>query len=899
MVWGAEGRVAGTVYDAANGQPLTKVAVTARGEVTVSAVTDMDGRYLLKLPAGTYELRFEAPKYLSATVEKTVVKPDEVTEASTLLVTAGTVTTVEVRETMSAQLATAEATLMERKLAPVISDILSSEEIHQSVASDAAGALRKATGVSIVDSGYVYVRGLGERYSSTMLNNAVIPTTEPEKRVVPLDLFPSSLIDGIRVVKSYTPDLPGEFSAGVVQLSTIEFPTEKVLRFSGSTGYNTVTTGSEFMSYPGGGHDFFGFDDGTRALPSLIPTDQRIVQGKYTSSQLQTFGRAFADNWEPVRRTSMRPPQSYSIVGGNTFGRVGVVGALTFSNKPQHQAEIQRYLRQGGTGAIVFTNYEDFQGDTESVRMGGVLNVAMKVNEANKLVIRNTMTRDTDKEAREFKGYDGTNDGTLWSQRLRWVERGLLSTSVEGNHSFARLGNSLLKWQFTYGSSTRDEPDTREVIRGQLDNGKWIYLGLAASGQRFFSALDDQIYEPQVEWSRPFYSGPVTGVWSVGVRSTIRRRNFQARRFRYVPQRASTLDLYASSNTLFAEANIRSDGFQILETTTETDRYTADMDVHAGFAMADVNLGPRWRVQGGVRIEDADILVRTIDPLVPNASEQLANLVNRDPMPAVNVTYSLTRRQNLRGSYAHTVSRPDFRELSPFAFNNVFGGYITQGNAALKRATIHNADLRWEWFPGSGEVVAVSAFAKQFHDPIEVTIMASNDLRQTYINAEGARNVGFELEARTTLGRLSRRLREVGVQGNFSFVDSNIRIRPEDLSVLTSQKRALIGQSRYVGNVSTDWRRPRWHSEARLDANFVSRRISDVGTYKLPDVYQEGGVFLDASYQYTFGEKGRYGLKVSGENLADNHYHWTQASITQRSYRLGRTVMVGFTLSLF
>jgi outer membrane receptor protein involved in Fe transport len=892
------GVVSGTIFDGSNGTPIRQAIVETVGAPARQVVTDLDGKYTMTLSPGTYSLKITAPKYLAATLDKVEVKDGELTEASTVMASATAVTTVEVSETVGAVAATAEAALQERKLSAVVSDGLSGEEIRKAVASDAAGAVSRVTGVSIVENGYVYVRGLGERYSSTMLNNAVLPTTEPEKRVVPLDLFPSNLIDSIKVVKSYTPDMPGEFSGGVVQMATVDFPTQKVLRFTVSTGYNTVTTGKRFMSYPGGSKDFVGTDDGTRALPGSIP-DARLIGGKFTPQQLQQFGRSFANNWEPTSMSSMRPEQTYSVVGGNTFGRFGLVGALTFTNKPINQSEIQRFVRQEGTRPIVFTNYEDFRSNTESARLGGVLNLAIRLNPNNKIVFRNTITRDTDKEAREFQGFDGSNDGTLFSQRLRWVERGLVSSSVEGNHAMPGLGNSLFKWQMTWSNSTRKEPDLREVIRGQLPDGTFTFAALSSSGQRFFNDLNDRILEPQAEWSKPFYKGAFTGIFSVGFRGTFRERNFQARRFRFIPQRASTLDLTLPSNELFAEKNIRPDGFQILEFTRATDTYDAAMDIYAGYAMLDINLGPRWRLVGGIRVEDANILVTTLDPLVPNAKPQNAILVNRDPMPAINAIYALTPRQNLRFSYSRTVSRPDFRELSPFDFNNVFGGFVAQGNPNLVRATVGNFDARWEWFLGGNQILAASFFMKDFTNPIEVTILPSNDLRQTYVNAKGARNTGFELEARTSMGRFHSALRDFGLQGNFTLVDSDIRIKEEDAGLLTSQNRPLLGQSRYIFNVITDWRKAKWRSDARFDVNYVSRRISDVGTFGLPDIYQEGSTYIDFSYQYSLTENGKYTVRFSGQNLADNHYLWTQGDITQRSYHLGRTFTVGLGISIF
>jgi outer membrane receptor protein involved in Fe transport len=875
------------------------VAISIDGQRDQNMLSDLDGRFQFTVSPGKYQMKFSAESYLDTTLADVEVKAGEVTEASTVMTLKTAVTTVNVVEKVGAVAASSEAMLTERKLASVVSDSISTEEIRRSVASDAAAAVQKVTGVSVVDSGYVYVRGLGERYSSTMLNSAMIPTTEPEKRVVPLDLFPANLIDNIKIIKSYTPDLPGEFSGGLVQMRTVEFPTERMFRVTANMGYNTRTTFDRFLTYPGGGRDAFGFDDGTRALPAALPGDKRLFPGSFTPQQFQEFGRSFANNWEASPIDSMRPQQSYSMVGGGTFGRIGLVGALTFSNKPIFQNEIQRYIRQEGTRPIIFTNYEDFQSYNETARLGGVLNLAFKLNPAHKLIWRNTVTHDTDKEARQFSGYDGSADTFLKSERLRWVERGLVSTSLEGDHALPSLKNSLLKWQLTYSKSNRDEPDLREVIRGRLPNGGFIYAGLSSSGQRFFNSLDDRIYEPQVEFSTPFYRGSITGMVRTGFRATLRERDFQARRFRFIPQRSTTLPLMAPSNQLFASENIRPDGFQLVEFTRATDRYDASMDVYAGYTMLELGIGSRWRFIGGVRVEDAEILVNSLDPLVPNSQGTQARLANRDPVGGINAIYALTARQNLRFSYSHTVSRPDFRELSPFDFNNVYGGFVAQGNPNLVRATVNNWDVRWEWFLGGNQLLAASFFTKDFINPIEVTILPANDLRQTFVNAKGAINRGFELETRTGLGRIAPALRDLAVQGNFTFVDSNIRIREEDSTLLTSQNRPLLGQSRFVFNAITEWAKPRWRSLFRFDANFVSRRLSDVGTFGLPDIYQEGNTFLDFSYQYSVTEKGGWTLKFTGENLADNHYRWRQGDILQRSYRIGRTFSIGMGVTIF
>jgi outer membrane receptor protein involved in Fe transport len=894
------GTITGSVYDGQTGRPILGVAISVDGVADPKNATNSDGRFTISASPGNHALKFTADTYQPVDIREVVVVSGEVVEASTLMTNQRLVTSIDVVEKLDAVTSTSEVMLMERKLSAVVSDSIGHQELSESTAGDAAAALEKVTGVSVVGDGFVYVRGLGERYSATQLNGAVIPTTEPEKRVVPLDLFPSAMLDNIKIAKTYSADLPGEFSGGLVQIQTTEFPSKAHLSVSYKAGFNTVTTNSPFQTYPsGGGLDFFGFGSASKGIPSIIGPDQRLFQGSVPPDQLQTYGRSFKDIWESEPISNVRPANDVSINGGSTWGKFGLVSALTFANKPTFHREVQRYIRQNGGTPYIFTEYPDFQENTENARLGGVVNAAYRFSPNHKLLFKNTYTHDTDKNARLFSGSDGGTGIDLQSERLRYVERSLYSTGVEGNHSFVNLHNSLVHWQFTYSNSQRKEPDIREVFRGKLPNGTYVFAALGSSAVRFFSDLNDHIYEPTADYSIPFFKGSVTGLFKTGFRATIRRRDFQARRFRFIPQRLSTLDLTLPSNQLLAPENIRPDGFQLVEFTRGTDSYTASGDIYAGYAMVDLNFGSKWRLSGGVRIEDADQNVLTIDNRVPGSVPVTASLQNRDPIPAINLIYAATQKQNLRVSYSRTVSRPDFRELSPFDFNNVLGGFVTVGNANLKRAIIDNYDFRWELFPGANQLFAASFFMKKFHSPIESTILPSNDLRQSFINAKGARNFGIELEARQDLGRLWSSLKEFSLTSNFTMVDSNIEIKPEDALILTSKSRPLLGQSRILYNGAVHWARPKWHSDASLFGGYVSRRITDVGTFNLPDIYQEATPNLDFVYQYTRGERGQWVYRVEGENLTNTDFRWTQGPFTQRQYVLGRTFQVGLTYSFF
>jgi outer membrane receptor protein involved in Fe transport len=894
------GTVTGVVMDANTGQHIIGARIYVNGQTSTENVSDTDGRFRLQLSAGTYQLKFEAENYLATVVEQVVVTSGAVTEASTVLTNKNAVTSIDVAEKIGAVAATAETALTERKLAAVVSDAISGQEMAKSSASDAAGALEKVTGISVVGDGYVYVRGLGERYSATMLNNSVITTTEPEKRVVPLDLFPSALIDNIKVLKTYTPDLPGEFSGGLVQLTTVEFPMQKLLKVSSSIGFNTNTTFNRFENYRGSSTDLFGFGAGARALPSGIPTDRRVTAGNFTPAELETLGRSFDVNWESRPIESMRPSQSHSVVAGNTIGKWGLVGALTFSNSPQFTPEFQQYNRPGANNSVVPYNiFNDFQSNNQAARLGAIFNAAYRINARNKIVVRNTLTRDADKEARRFRGYNDDLGTIIENTRLRYIERTLYGAQVEGEHTLPRASSWLLNWQFGYSRSTRDEPDLREVIRGQTEEGQFQFLGTAESGQRFFNNLKDRVFEPGASLSRPFYRGKVAGVFRFGTRLNFRERDFDARRFRFFPVSLGTVDRLAPSNELFSPANVRRGVFELREETRATDAYRADMQVYSGFAMVDLGIGTKLRLVGGLRVERANQNVVTIDPFSVGRAPIQALLQNTDPLPGVNLIYALRPTQNLRFGYSRTLSRPDFRELSPFDFTNVQGGFTAVGNPNLRRSRIDNFDARWEWFPSATEIVAVSYFYKIFDDPIETTIQPTAALRQTYINADGARNQGIELEYRKNLGAYLPALRTLTLGSNFTWVDSQIQLTPEQQGILTSRSRPMAGQSRYIFNGNLEWAKPSLRSKARFYANYVSRRLTDVGALGLPDIYQEANAVLDFVYEYSLSESGKWTMRFNAENLTDNYYNFTQGSQPFRNYRVGRTFTIGTSYTFF
>jgi hypothetical protein len=374
--------------------------VEAQGQTTVFA--DIDG--VSVLPAAP-DLKVSFSGYTERTLYRLGVQDGETNEVDVVLVPS----TVKLKEeiTVTAEVeavaSTQAADLLERRRSGAISEGLAGDEMKKNADSDAASAMRRVTGVSVVGGQYVFVRGLGERYSNTTLNGAVLPTTEPDKKVVPLDLFPSGLIENVRITKSYLPDKPAEFAGGLLEIQAISFPRGPTFSVSGSLGYNSLTTFEDGQRYPGGGLDWLGYDDGTRALPGNIP-DAKLVEGGvfgggFTREEMTAFGRSFANVWEP-RPQEGRPDSNFSVLAGNSWGKLGAVASLAYNHKNRFRAEQQQYyaLGEGNTG-VRPTN--DFALDYSTYRstVGAVGNLSYRFSGNHRLALENFYTNSGHDEA--------------------------------------------------------------------------------------------------------------------------------------------------------------------------------------------------------------------------------------------------------------------------------------------------------------------------------------------------------------------------------------------------------------------------------------------------------------------------------------------------------------------
>lgn len=914
------GTLEGTVRDE-RGKPVAGARVFVRGQA-VEAETGADGRFSLALPAAVHEISVLKAGYSTRSVADIDVPADGVGAVEVELIEAGVL--MDEFVVLMPRISGGTATLIaERQNASELVDTVSAEEMSRRGDSSAASALKRVTGLTVVGGKYVYVRGLGERYSSTLLNGATLPSPEPERRVVPLDLFPTAMLDSVVIQKTFSPSMPAEFGGGVVRLRTRGVPDEPLLKVSVSGTYLADTSFQQaYTSNDPGPTDFWGIGAGHRGLPQAVAdavadTPLSLAstlpgsQG-YSAEELEALGEAMPNRWG-LGTTTALPNLSTSLVTGNGWhigndSRVGVLGGVTFSNGWQLKEYNNTTFGLNGEALRQINSY-DFQDAENTARLGGIFEVSGELTEHHTLRATTLLTRDTEASARQYTGANQDIGADIRVQRLRWVERQLLVQQLSGEHTFPALNNIGVDWRYSLSVADRAEPDRRDLLQVENPDAPtgWQLRTQGGGNEVFFSVLDDTNHDVGLDLSVPFgdteQEGTIGGELRVGGSVVRRERVVDTRRFSYVLKTGgeeAQQYIQASPEGIFTADSISPTLFQFEEQTQATDNYTAGQDMEGLYIAGESQLPGRLQAIAGVRREHSRQEVRTFQLFTTEPVEEIADLETTDWLPAVTLTRRLDRpdsdqRMQIRAGYGRTLSRPDFRELSPAVFNDVVGGREVAGNADLKRATIDNYDLRWEWYFTSDESLSIGGFYKRFTDPIETIVVVSAVSRISYANAASADNVGAEIEFRKSLGLTDgspRWLRETYLSGNAALIQSQIDLG-ESGGNQTSDVRALQGQSPYVLNLQLTYEGLDSPFSAAVLYNVFGPRIAEVGDGGLPDTYEEPVHRLDATAGLRLSDAWRF--KVSGRNLLNYPSIFTVGDEVSSEVRTGWSLGVGLS----
>ena len=895
----------GKVLDATTGEPLIGAQVVVTG-TDQGTVTDVDGQYRLGLAAGTYSLDVQYLGYQAKTVTGIAVGGDassyqdialepEAIEAEGIRVV---ITAEEERGSVIGALA------HQRRATNVVSG-LSAEEISRSPDSNAADAVKRVTGTSIVGDKYVYVRGLGERYSTAQLDGVSLPTPEPEKRVLPLDIFPASMVESLFTVKSYTADLPGDFAGGLVDIQTKDIPDQSFFSFSTGTGYHENLGDMDRPTYAGGDLDWLGFDDGARSLPGGFPGeiafDATREERAALHSRLEGDFQAFTD---PVDFGDV--DKSFGLSFGSPvgwFGRDGgyLVG-ITYSNTADARAQAEFYptLEEG----TALYDYTTLLGSRE-VSLGAIGGYSINTTPTSRLSLKTIFTQSAEDEARLVSGpFNQSTTGFARIQRFQFVERMLLNTHVQFEHKADLIGDGRIEWEAAYGLALRDEPDTRSTAYVAQDPEGTFFFNEAGSNSRFFSELTDHMVTGGVKSTSQFDWLADRATLGMGVEGSWRTRDFAARRFDY--ENASPAGRTLRPTDLFTSDRIAAGDIQFLETTAPTDEYQGEERAASAYASLGVGLTPALRATVGLRVEANETVVETFDPRLGAKIEGVSSdLTTVEPLPTVTLEYDFGDQQ-LRAAASRTIVRPQFRELAPFRYDSYQES--TLGNPFLENGEIFNYDLRWSWYPSLGEIVSVSGFYKRFNDPIEVVRLptaGTNIGTPEPYNGPSASTYGLEIELRHDTGRWLP-FEGLVFASNATLAESTVKqdepievffgnpsaTEPDVLpaELFTNPERPMVNQSPYLVNGSLQYMLPSGSSGLALHYNLVGERLTQVGVRGFDDIYEETRHSLDLTVDHRFMDA--IDLKVSAENLTDSDIEFRLGDDTTLLYSPGRSYSV-------
>lgn len=906
------GRIVGQVIDASTASTLPHAEVSI-GETGATTLTDLDGRFRFSdVPAGTYRLQARLIGYAPKLIDGVVVSPGEVHVLNVSLESAAFEMAAIVVQA-SAERGSTVQLLEERRDASVVQDAIGASQIGDSPDGDAASAVRRVPGLTLVDGKYVYVRGLGDRYSNTTLNGSVMPSSESDRKSASLDIIPSELVESIVTAKTYSADKPGDYAGGLLQIETRQFPTHRTLRLNGGGAVTTTATGVEGLGYEGGDLDFWGVDDGTRDLPASIPRDVAVSRTNFSPDELRAIGLEFTgQDWGPTPST-LPADVGFGFAYGDAFevggSPLGVLASYTHGvDRTSTDRQIERVFAASGLSEAEV----DYTGSasTRQVSSGGLLDVGYLVSRTNKIRASLLYNSLTDDEARILQGFNLDSNTDQRNTRLRFVQRTTLNATLRGEHLFSSLGDTRVQWSGAYTTTGRYEPNTREVLYRQAPDGEFLFDTFIQSGSIFHQDLDDTGFSGSLDVEIPVNLLAGDGKLSIGGMIDDRERDVYSRRLRFLPASGAVIGTdvrMREPNDLFTPETVGPDGFELREATFREDNYTGTYSVAAGYGMLQLQALQRLSVEAGVRIEKAEQRVTPVD-LFPTSlpPSEGATLDETDVLPALNLTYSLAEDMNLRLGASQTLARPQLRELAPFSFADFAGGYLAVGNPTLDRTRVRNADLRWEWFVSPGSVLSVSGFYKHFDDPIETVVFPSSELIQSWVNVPNARNFGTEIEVRSGLGFVSDWLEAFSLNANISLVDSEVTSGGE-LSVFVpgqgpaalvqiEKERALQGQSPYTANIGLTWVSDAIDLRASALFNTFGRRIHSIGAERLEDVYEEGRSSLDIVL-----EKGLFGnlsAKLAATRLVgDTSIEFTQFGDVLRGYEIGRRVALSVSWS--
>ena len=891
-IYSQKGGVKGTISDSKTQELLIGANILIQG-TDLGTSTDLDGSYLLaNINPGDYNLVFSYTSYKTQIVRISVIK-DEVVELAIKLeeesIVLEGVTVTATRKSDS------EVSMISSiKMSNLLVSGVSSQQISKSQDRDASEVVRRIPGVTIRDGRFVIVRGLIERYNSVWLNNAGTPSSEADVRAFSFDVIPSNAIDRILIFKTPAPELPADFAGAAIQIFTKSNADENGISFSYTTGYNNQATfNKNFENYSGSKTDWLGFDNGLRNLPANYPQDKNAMatladNPNDASKQLiNTIGKSFNKNWTTFNNAPI-PNQSLNFSYSKRFliGKVSVgnLTSLNYNNSNTFfNASKFAYDGYDVKNEVPFYRHQFMDTrSTNNVRFGALMNWLFIFGKNQKIEFRNILNQSGEKYTNSRAGIDNGYSLSLLQKELFYQSRLTYSGQLSGTHNF---DNDLTKfdWTVAYSIANRDQPDTRRITSSlSLDaekNQPYSYEFTRDPDPRLFGRLylenAENILTANLNLNKTIEGkGAFRPQIKAGLYAENKQRTFNARNIAFVRSGTPAPDLFTNTiENIFNDSNINyQKGIRVAEKTAASDSYDAVNKLLAGYVAFNLPVQNKLNVYAGLRAEHNNQTLQ-----IASSNEPVYKNVKTDFFPSLNSTFNFNDKNLLRLAFGRSVNRPEFREIAPFVYYDFEQVANIYGNTSLKNAYVQNVDLRYEWYPSSGETVTFGGFYKQFSNTIEAQMRQyGSDISYEYVNTKSARSIGAELDVRKSLKSFED-------NNSFSFLKDFVLVL--NASIIGSQVitdspternpvRVMQGQSPYIINTGIYYQNAKSGFNLSILYNRIGKRIVFIGDLENPHIWEMPRNSLDFTI---IKQVGKYiQLKGGVRDILNNKTNWVQ-----------------------
>jgi len=883
----AQGTVRGTVIDDLLGETVPFATVFVQ-ETSGGTNTDLDGAYSLSLDPGTYSLEYSFIGYATLTVSDVIVKEGEVTLMDVRMKEESEVLDEIVIQAKTIRNTEAAVLTIQKKSANLL-DGISSQTFRKTGDSDAAGAIKRVTGVSVQGGKYVFVRGLGDRYTKSILNGMDIPGLDPDRNTLQMDIFPTNIIDNIIVVKSFTPDLPGDFTGGVVDIVTKDFPEVKSTSISLGAGFNpNMHLNKDALSYPGGATDFLGFDDGTRNLP--FQSFAQIPSTSDRSERLTNITKSFSNNWA-AQRESNRPDLNFGLSHGNQINKnkvtLGYNAAFNYKNTNDYydDVEFSEFIKANSTDVLQLETNKTRMGELSSnnVMMSGLLGGAIKVNN-HKISLNLIHLQNGESRAGLFTQETILNNSnTITRDNLEYSQRSISNALLKGKHSFQEPGLEI-EWKLAPTYSRIQDKDIR-LAQFRLDDGEYnIEPSEGAIPSRLFRDLTEVNYSGKVDVTKKLSLQGRDSKIKLGFSNSFKERDYGILNYQFSAIGSSLLNFTGDANEILLDENVWTPesrrGVYVIGNFEPANTYNAQQNTLAAYVMNELPISDKLRAVYGLRVEKFDHIYTGQNNLGDVIFNKKKVLDKVNILPAANLIYSLTDDMNLRASFSKTVARPSFKELSIAQIYDALSDRIFVGNLDLETTDITNLDFRWELFQSGGQMFALSGFYKSFTNPIELIAFSEQSPNSVTPRNVGDASVrGVEIEVRKNLNFGQSELSPFSIGANVTLVDSKVsldqsaggeyqsKVRTARVGETVSTTRSMQGQSPYIVNTYVSYNNRDNGIEANLSYNVQGRRLAIVGVGENPDIFEVPFHALNLKASKAFGEDDRARISLSANNI--------------------------------